>query len=170
MAVIRVFFIIFSLFVVLNAQERLICDKNLKNCVSVKKNKYEKMEHYNLFVKYSKKYNIPIEILLAIAEVESNFNVKAENLNSNNSVDIGIMQVNTIHLNELKRFKLKLYDLYRPEININFATHVLQRCMRTNNNGFSWKALNCYNGRTIDNQYSQKVMRKALEIQQIFSR
>lgn len=53
------------------------------------------------FSEAAQRYGINEKILIAIAKVESNFNPSAININKNGSVDHGLMQINSQHLNKL---------------------------------------------------------------------
>lgn len=113
---------------------------------------------YNeLFMYYGAKYHIPPVLLWAIAKTESNFNHRAKNINKNGSVDIGLMQINSIHENTLKRKNLSLNDLYTPSVNVEMGAFVLSKCIAKH--GISNKGLNCYNGNTQNNTYSYKVIK-----------
>jgi len=95
-------------------------------------------------------------MLYAVAKVESNFNPNAINVNKNGSTDIGIMQINTIHLPVLKtKFGVTRNDLFDPNTNIHIGAWVLSNCL--NKHGLNYKAINCYNGRIVRNNYYQKV-------------
>ncbi len=117
----------------------------------------------NLFSKYGRKYNIDPELLWAIAKTESNFNPKAINTNSNGSTDIGLMQINTIHLEELKKFGITKDMLFLPEVSIDVGAYVLSRCIKRY--GENWKAINCYNGRISRNNYIYKVINNLQQLQ-----
>ena len=114
-------------------------------------------ERYNeLFLKYGYKYNIPTSLLWAIAKHESNFNKNAINKNNNGTIDIGIMQINSIHKKSIEDLNLTLEDLYNPEINIEFGAKILSQCIKKF--GYNKKALNCYNGKIENNNYATKIL------------
>lgn len=113
-------------------------------------------EYNHLFIKHGNSKSISPLLLWGIAKTESNFNIKAINENSNGSRDIGIMQINSIHLPELKAMGFNENDLFNPDINIKFGAIVLKRCL--DKWGLNYKALNCYNGRVKDNPYNVKVI------------
>lgn len=117
-------------------------------------------EHNNLFVKYGKIFSIPPKILWGIAKVESDLNPYAVNKNVNGTYDLGLMQINTVHLPELKKFGLEPKDLFYPETSIAFGAHVLSKCFEKH--GQNWKGLTCYNGKIEGNDYAQKVLTKIL--------
>ncbi|OCR99532.1 hypothetical protein A9K75_06585 [Campylobacter fetus subsp. testudinum] len=106
------------------------------------------------FDKYGRKYNVPPQILWAIAKQESNFNPKVINKNKNGSIDIGLMQVNSIHLDNLAKFGIQ--DLFDPKINIDVGAKILSNCFKKH--GLNYKGLNCYNGRIDNNAYYKKVI------------
>lgn len=113
---------------------------------------------YNkFFIKYGKLYNIPAELLWGIAKTESNFNAKAYNKNKNGTFDIGLMQINSIHRAKLLEQNLDIDDLYEPETNIKFGAKILRSCIDMH--GFNYKALNCYNGKILNNPYNKKVLK-----------
>lgn len=51
--------------------------------------------YYSLIAKYSKKYDIPTALLKAVIQQESGFNAKAVGVNTNGTVDRGLMQLNS---------------------------------------------------------------------------
>lgn len=117
-------------------------------------------EHQNLFVKYGKIFSIPPIILWGIAKDESNLNPYAVNKNKNGTYDLGLMQINTVHLPELKKLGLEPKDLFYPETSIAFGAHILSKCFEKH--GQNWKGLTCYNGRIDGNDYARKVLTKIL--------
>lgn len=59
------------------------------------------------------KYEIPANIMLAIAEKEGGKPGQVVR-NSNGTVDIGVMQVNTVYLKELQRYGIDAVDVAAP--------------------------------------------------------
>lgn len=59
-------------------------------------------------------YKVDPWLLFSIAKVESSFNHKATNLNKNKSIDIGLMQINSIWLPTLSKFGITTQDLFDP--------------------------------------------------------
>lgn len=105
------------------------------------------------FMEAAEKYNVPVSMLKAIAKTESNFNIYAVNdKNKNGTVDRGIMQINSIHLNE----NLTAEDLFDPRINIMMGAKIYKMCFNKYKNEL--KALNCYNGKLNNNPYGNKVL------------
>jgi len=97
------------------------------------------------FLKASLKYGVPLELLLAIAKTESNFNPYAINRNRNGSKDIGIMQINTANVPLLIREGIikNKNELFNPCKNIEAGAYILKRCLDTY--GLNWRGVDCYN-------------------------
>jgi soluble lytic murein transglycosylase-like protein len=76
--------------------------------------------------------------------------------NKNGSVDVGLMQVNSIHFPKLKSYGISPEDLFDPCTNINVGAWELASCIRRF--GANSKALTCYNGMVPGNPYSGKVL------------
>ena len=113
-----------------------------------------------LFLKYGKAYDILPQILWGIAKVESDLNPYAVNKNTNGTYDIGLMQINSIHLPMLKKQGITARDLFNPETSIAVGAYILSQCF--DKHGRNWKGLTCYNGRIENNDYAKKVLREIL--------
>jgi soluble lytic murein transglycosylase-like protein len=85
-------------------------------------------------------------ILRGIAMVESHDNPHAINHNANGSIDIGLMQINSIHLAELNRFGIHRRDLMNACKNIYTAAYLLRQKMRLHGN--TWIAVGSYHSET----------------------
>ncbi len=109
-----------------------------------------------LFVKYGKRYGIAPELLWGVAKTESDLNPLAIHSNKDGTFDVGLMQINTVHLPLLRRLGREPNDLYDPEVSVALGAYVLSRCI--SRHGFNYRALNCYNGRALNNPYSKKVL------------
>jgi len=106
------------------------------------KNFYQ-YDHY--FKKYSKMYNIPFLLLKAIALTENSpLNAHLVCENKNKSKDLGLMQINTIHLNEMG---IKPKHLLNPDINIHVAAILLSDLIKKY--GYSWDSIGKYHSRTM---------------------
>ena len=116
----------------------------------------------NYFEEAGEYYRIDPKILYSIAKIESNLNPNAINRNSNGSVDIGIMQINSSHLKEIEKFGFKKEHLFNPKINIYAGAWLLKRCF--NKHGVSKDGITCYNGRIKDNPYGYEVLRELKEV------
>jgi len=85
-------------------------------------------------------------ILRAIALVESRGNSNAINKNSNGSYDLGMMQINSIHLPELARYGLDRKDLLDACKNVYTGAWILRQNM--DRYGNTWNAIGAYNAST----------------------
>ena len=114
-------------------------------------------------------YGVSPLILKAIAEVESGMNPEAINHNRNGTRDLGIMQINTIWLKELKKYGIGERELLEdPCLNIHIGAWILNRCIAKY--GYNWRAVGCYHSQTpgLNQRYastickhiSQREMRK----------
>lgn len=89
-------------------------------------------------------YGINPQILRAIAKVESNFNPRAINWNTNGTYDFGVMQINSSWGYVLgKEWWSTLGD---PCANITAGARILASCMKKY--GYTWEAIGCYNSQT----------------------
>jgi soluble lytic murein transglycosylase-like protein len=97
-------------------------------------------------------------ILRGIATVESHDNPHAINHNKNGSVDYGMMQINSIHLKELKKYGVHRADLMNECKNIYTAAFLLKKKMEVHN-GNTWVAVGSYHSETpkLRWQYARKV-------------
>ncbi|EGK6862152.1 lytic transglycosylase domain-containing protein [Salmonella enterica subsp. enterica serovar Amager] len=73
------------------------------------------------------RYNLPVKLILAVIKAEGGKNGLVKH-NKNGSVDLGIMQINSIHLGTLKKFGIGYNDiLFRTCTNIEVGTWILRR-------------------------------------------
>ena len=99
--------------------------------------------------------------LMAIAGVESRFTHGATGQNNNATTDLGLMQINTIHLPEAARYGLSRTDIqYDSCKNIVFAAYILRQCV--NKYGDNVWGYGCYHSQTRQRQYNygMKVVRE----------
>jgi soluble lytic murein transglycosylase-like protein len=108
-------------------------------------------------------YGINPQILRAIAKVESNYNPRAINWNTNGSYDFGVMQINSIWAPTLGMERWNaLGDICT---NIKTGAMILASCMEKY--GYSWEAVGCYNSQTPHkrNRYANLVSKQLERIQ-----
>ncbi len=111
----------------------------------------------SLFDEYGTLFGVPPQLLWAIAKVESNFNPSAIAQNSDGTIDVGIMQINSIHFKKLeKEYGIKQSSLLDVNTNIAVGAHLLHGCLKKY--GYTEKGINCYNGKRKNNSYSKKVL------------
>lgn len=99
----------------------------------------------NCFNSVGKAYNIDPLLLESIALNESNNkNNIVSKLNTNGTYDIGIMQINSSHLNLLAKYNVTEDDLiHNTCINITVAGFILSSNIKTRGN--TWDAVGAYN-------------------------
>lgn len=104
-----------------------------------------------------RRYNINPYLLAAIAKTESNFNANAVRKNTNGTRDIGVMQINSIHLPELAKYGVLESHLYDPCTNIAVGAWLLSR--RQVDYGNTWEAVGSYHSKTpaFKWKYAEKV-------------
>jgi hypothetical protein len=108
-------------------------------------------------------YSINPQILRAIAKVESNFNPRAINWNTNGSYDFGMMQINSIWAPTLG--KERWNSLGDTCTNIKTGAMILANCMKKY--GYTWEAIGCYNSQTPGkrDRYARTVFKQLQRIQ-----
>jgi len=115
----------------------------------------------NLFEEAGAYHEIDPRLLWSVAKIESDHNPLAVNKNSNGTIDIGIMQINSVHLAELAQFGVTKESLFDPKVNIYIGAWILKKCV--NKHGYTKNAITCYNGRIENNPYADKVIQAYYE-------
>ncbi len=108
--------------------------------------------------KVGREYNLPPQLLYAIARVESNLNPNARSKkNQNGSYDIGLMQINSTWLPVLKRYGISESDLYHPLVNLRVGAWILAQNIQRY--GPTWRAVGAYNAVSPSRQleYVQRI-------------
>lgn len=100
-------------------------------------------------------YQVPVELLKAIAFVESHYNPNAYNENNNGTYDIGLMQINSTWLPKLAELGISEKMLYDPCQSIYIGAWILANNVKTY--GLNWTAVQRYNGTDIDLKYATKI-------------
>lgn len=95
------------------------------------------------FKEAAARYNVSELLLKAIAKTESGMKANAYNCNTNGTCDIGVMQINTVHLNQLKQFNIDVRRLYDPCTNVNVGAWILSQNIAIF--GRKWQAVGAYN-------------------------
>lgn len=90
------------------------------------------------------RYKVPPILLMAIAKTESNMNPSARVLNDNLTIDIGLMQINSVHLSRLSKYGITEQMLQNNACtNIQVGAWILAQCIA--DHGYNWRAVGCYN-------------------------
>jgi soluble lytic murein transglycosylase-like protein len=88
-------------------------------------------------------YNVPPRLLQSIAHVESGYRTNAINTNKNGTVDIGVMQINSMWLPELAKYGIERQHLFEPCTNIKVGAWILSQ--EVARYGYNWEAIGAYN-------------------------
>ena len=100
------------------------------------------------------RYHVSPWLLWSIAKSESAFDPYAINHNNNGTVDVGLMQINSIWADPLGKTWKSIND---PCTNVMAGAWVLSQCMQ--DYGYTWKAVGCYHSRTPERRdaYALKI-------------
>jgi hypothetical protein len=102
----------------------------------------------------AEKNNIPLSLAFALAHTESNYNTKAINRNSNNTLDRGLFQLNSNSFPQLKEA-----DFFDPSISSKYGMTHLKFCLNTAGNEVSALAMyNAGTGRVRSNKTPQSTL------------
>ncbi len=94
------------------------------------------------FEKAGADFGIEPSLLKRIATIESSLNPHAINQNKNGTVDIGLMQINSMHLKRLAKVGVTRQSLLDPEVNVYVAALLLSSHIRKR--GYNLEAIGCY--------------------------
>lgn len=102
-------------------------------------------------------HNVDVWLLYSIAWVESRFNPSAKAVNKNGSTDLGLMQINSIWLPELRKHGITKAHLLDGCSSVYVGAWILSKNIKKY--GYTWKAIGAYNSRTpsIGFRYAKKV-------------
>jgi len=112
----------------------------------------------------SARYQVPADLVRAVMRAEGGA-VGTVARNRNGSADLGVMQINTIHLPELARYGITRDMLVRDAcLNIHVGTWILQR--ELSRGGDYWTNVGAYNSRTPvhNKRYRERVWQHLLAI------
>lgn len=126
------------------------------------------------FKEAGERYGVDPLLLISIAQVESSLNPKAININkkgtSKESIDIGLMQVNSIWFTQLSNeWGISRDDLVKnPCQNVYVGAYIL--ALNIKRNGVNWKSIGAYNAgfgeknEDVRVKYSKKVYKFYIEL------
>lgn len=97
-------------------------------------------------VKAAERHSVNPWVLKAILKVESNFKPGAVTRNTNGTVDLGMAQINSIHLKELSKYGIAKGDLLNPCVSTYVAAWHLSKQHRRHGN--TWFAVGAYHSAT----------------------
>lgn len=101
-------------------------------------------------------YKIDGNLLRSIAIVESGMNPQARNINPNGTYDIGLMQINSIHLPRLKKMGVTEEMLISNAcISVLIGSSILKDMI--NRYGYGWEAIGAYNAGTARKNASRRM-------------
>ena len=105
----------------------------------------------------AKYHSVDVWLLYSIAWVESKMNPNEIGKNKNGSLDLGMMQINTIWLPELAKYGIKRENLMDGCTSIYIGAWILAKNFKTY--GYTWRAIGAYNSANLDigYKYAQKV-------------
>lgn len=109
------------------------------------------------FGEAASRYRVPESLLRAISRVESGGNPSALGKNSDGSVDIGHMQINSRWLDTMARYGITSSMLWEPCTNTHAGAWILaQNIQRI---GYSWEAIGAYNAKHPEKRmaYARKI-------------
>jgi len=136
-------------------------------CLNLEAKTIDYHKYDKFFYQSAKKYNIPYLVLKTVAMTENIFfNHDIIKYNKNGTIDIGLMQINTIQIEELSELKLTKDKLMDIEVNIDTAAYIISKLIISR--GYSWKAIGVYHSKT--KKHKNKWIKRAKENIQILSK
>jgi soluble lytic murein transglycosylase-like protein len=103
------------------------------------------------------RYRISAAVLQSIGRHESGLRPTAMNRNRNGTVDVGVMQINSVHFAELQSYGIAPNALWDPCTNVMVGAYLLARSIQKYGN--TWEAVGAYHSRTpgLKERYAMKV-------------
>lgn len=115
--------------------------------------------YIDCFKEAANRYSIDIYLLLAIAKTESNFDISAQNHNTNGSADYGLMQINSSWFDNLEEYGISETDVKNNYCtNVNVGAWILAQNFHTH--GPSWNSVGAYNAGFKETETRQKLRDK----------
>jgi soluble lytic murein transglycosylase-like protein len=101
-------------------------------------------------------YAVEPRLLYAIAEVESGLNSQAVNHNKNGTRDLGVMQINSVHLPRLAEKGITERRLLEePCVTINVGAAILAEFIAKH--GYNWTAVGAYNAGSANDRHAARM-------------
>lgn len=90
-------------------------------------------------------YSVNVDLLRAVAQVESGLNRNARHVNMDGSEDLGVMQINSRWLRTLAKYRLTREHLLDACTNIHIGAWILAN--KASKMGWTWYSVGAYNAR-----------------------
>ncbi|AOI48522.1 lytic transglycosylase domain-containing protein [Burkholderia oklahomensis] len=105
----------------------------------------------------ARRYGVNADLLRSIAYYESGLNPRALHRNNDGSTDIGLMQINSVHLPTLRDQGIDRFHLYDASVNARIGAALLRR--QIDRYGDTWRAVGAYHSRTpaLSDRYARSV-------------
>lgn len=100
-------------------------------------------------------FNISPELLYAIAQQESSLDPSAVGHNRDGSYDLGLMQINSLHLPSLRELGINKQQLKDPCLSIIVGASILADMMKRY--GYTWEAVGAYNAGTAPERHAKRM-------------
>ena len=98
------------------------------------------------FTAAGQRYGIAPRLLQAIGQVESGLESRARHVNTDGSVDVGVMQINSAWFPLLQRYGIAPAMLWHPCYNVHVGAWILSEDIRQY--GYTWEAVGAYHAGT----------------------
>lgn len=120
------------------------------------------------FEEAAERHGVNAFMLNVIASHESRLNERSVVQNSNGSADLGLMGINSVHLDDLKVFGIGREQLMDACVNVNVGAWLLAKKIKKYGN--TWQAYGAYHSENqpYSNIYQGKIYREALSLQSKF--
>jgi soluble lytic murein transglycosylase-like protein len=136
---------------------------SLANPISATNKKYQHLlassnELNGCWDKAAQTYHVDPWLLMAIAQVESGFKRYAINKNSNSSIDLGMMQINSFWLPTLRKYGIDTRNLFEPCTSVFVGAWIVAQNIK--HFGYNQDGIGAYNSPgniTIRRNYAKKV-------------
>lgn len=111
------------------------------------------------FEEAASRYQVPVELLQAIARVESGGNPYARNINADGTEDVGLMQINSRWFPVLARYGISREHLFDACLNTHVGAWILAQ--NFHRLGYGWDAVGAYNAASPNKRlvYAKKIAR-----------
>lgn len=109
----------------------------------------------NCWKRAASMFNISPELLYAIAQQESSLDPSAVGHNRDGSYDLGLMQINSLHLPSLRKLGISKQQLNDPCLSIIVGASILADMMKRY--GYTWEAVGAYNAGTAPDKLAKRM-------------